>query len=111
MEDALAAADRISGIEADPHSRPTIEAGVVTSDASAVKADPNIEWTAPPISAASAAALVAITPLPLAAPPVAAPARTLIPAWAVAFAVFGLVLLVSAAGTVGFFLGRRSTPP
>jgi hypothetical protein len=107
MEDAISAVERVSGTEADPHSRPTIEAGVFK----AIQADNDgAEWSPPPMAAPSAAALSAITPVPVPAPPVphASVRPASVPAWAIAVAVSGVLFLISAAGTVGFFLGRRT---
>ena len=108
MEDALAEVERVSGIEVDPHSRPTIAAGFSQT----MPAKPPGEW--------SPDALAASTTLPLETPPMSRPTplstsvslpmpeRSPIPGRVVGFILFGLLFLVSAAGGVGFFLGRRS---
>ncbi|MBN9167053.1 MAG: hypothetical protein J0I07_39340 [Myxococcales bacterium] len=119
MADALADVDRTSGIE-DPHSRPTIEAGIL----GAIHAQPDIDFpapsaslpAAPPVGAALPSDLLATAsrPTPLsavAAPAVRAPEQqrsSSIAGWLVAVMIFGVLFMVSAAGAVGFALGRRS---
>lgn len=116
MLDGLANAQR-SG-EEDPHTRPTIEAGMAVSTPSGeivVSPVPPGPWTLPPVTS---------TPLVTELAPSAgsssshldafsqaaatATAGRSIPRWLVGVLVFGLLVLVSAAGTAGFFLGRRS---
>ena len=106
MEDGLAEVERTSDVEVDPHSRPTVAAGIPET----VLPRREGEW--------SPASLAASTPLPIEAPrsiarptPVSlsanAPERSPIAGWVVGVILGGLFLLVSAAGTVGFFLGRE----
>lgn len=125
IEDALTDAGRAGG-EVDPHSRPTIEAGVF----GAMPAAHATDWSAAtsavsathpaaaalgpaaggPASAGGAALGPASRPTPLAASLSVAPARRApIAGWVVAFVLLGIVLMVSAAGAVGFALGRRSS--
>ena len=109
MADALADVERTSGIE-DPHSRPTIEAGIL----GAIPAPSDVACPAPAISMPAAAPLAlpsdpltpASRPTPLSA--VAPPRSSSIGGWVVAVMIFGVLFMVSAAGAVGFFLGRRS---
>ena len=105
MEGALAEVERTSGVEVDPHSRPTVAAGILET----VPPRREGEW--------SPHSLAASTPLPIEAPAsIARPTplsldateRSPIPGWVVGVILGGLFLLVSAAGTVGFFLGRHS---
>ncbi len=109
MADALAEVEHASGGEIDPHSRPTIAAGIPDT------VPPKREGEWPPDS------LAASTPLPRESGSVprpaalatasSAPDASPIPAWVVGVILAGLFLIVSAAGTVGFFLGRRSVRP
>ncbi len=119
MVDALADVERTSGIE-DPHSRPTIEAGVL----GAIAAPQDIDSPAPAVSLPAAPPLAAALPndplapasrpTPLsavAAPAVHAPEQqrsSSLAGWIVAVMIFGVLFMVSAAGAVGFVLGRRS---
>lgn len=115
MADALADAERTSGVE-DPHSRPTIEAGILgpipaQSDVTFPASSVSMPAAAPPASDPLAPAS---RPTPLSAvagPEVRTPERqrsSSIAGWVVAVMIFGVLFMVSAAGAVGFFLGRRS---
>ena len=114
MENALAEVERTSDTaEVDPHSRPTVDAGVF----GAMPQKNEGEWS--PDSLAASTAPGPLEPANLREPeartgPLAAPVamtssiHASVPAWVVGFIVFGLVFLVSAAGSVGYVLGRRS---
>lgn len=113
MENALAEVEGAGAIDLDPHARPTIAAGIPDS----VPPKNDGEW--------SPRMLAASTPLPIEAPhhagPISRPTplsatvsltgteRSPIPGWVVAVILSGVCLLLSAAGAVGFFLGRQST--
>jgi len=108
MEGALADVEQTSTVEIDPHARPTIAAGIPET----VPPKRDGEW--------SPDSLAASTPLPLEPGSLSRPTplasavslpgteRSPIPGWVVGIILAGLVLIVSAAGTVGFFLGRRT---
>ena len=99
MEDALAEVERTSDVEGDPHSRPTVAAGIPET----VPPKREGEW--------APASLAASTPLPIEAPrSIARPTHESAPiaGWVVAVILGGLFLIVSGAATAGFFLGRRS---
>lgn len=103
-------------IEQDPHSRPTIEAGFLTTTSSSLP--PRFDLTPLPLAEVDvvvepppASTGVAPRETPTAvAPTSSALAAASVPSWAIAVALFGLVLLVTAAGTIGFFLGRLPHP-
>jgi hypothetical protein len=114
MDVAFAAHLPTSGFEEDAHSRPTIEAGVlgaipgshdaafVVSSAIGATAVPPRDPFAPPSR-----------PTPLSAvfsePYALEPRRSSsIAGWVVAAVIVGVLMMVSAAGAVGFVLGRRS---
>jgi hypothetical protein len=108
MEGALV--DRSSGVTEDPHSRPTIEAGML----GAIPASHTNEWAStpaqfePPASFEPMGRISASRPTPLSATmSMPSPERS-IAGWVVAVILIGLVFMLSAAGVVGFVLGRRS---
>ncbi len=108
MEDAFADVHRSSDIEVDPHSRPTIAAGIPAT----VPPKRDGEWSPDSLAASTPRPFEPAADAPRATPLAVASSRApSIPGWAVGFIVLGLVFLVSAAGTVGFILGRRSAAP
>jgi hypothetical protein len=103
-------------IEPDPHSRPTIEACAFATALSSgaiplSSPPPRVSGVIPSAPNAIASPYATSTPSAIAFAPVTPePVARLTPVakWAVAAAIVGVVFLVSAASTVGFFLGRRS---
>ncbi|MBX3207410.1 MAG: hypothetical protein KF764_20345 [Labilithrix sp.] len=122
IDDALAGVEREDDSAADPHSRPTIEAGVfgamptnpeaaawLATGAVIAAAPASAPALTPPASASPASLGPASRPTPLASSSsIAPPRRAPIAGWVVAFVLLGLVMMVSAAGAAGFVLGRRS---
>lgn len=113
MENALAVVEGAGAVDLDPHARPTIAAGI--PDSVAPKNDG--EWSPQTLAAATPLPMEALRdagpasrPTPFSASvSLPTPERSPIPAWVVAVILSGLCLLVSAAGAVGFFLGRQSS--
>jgi hypothetical protein len=116
MEDAFAVVidQNAAGEEQplDPHSRPTMEAvpkalSVGTAPVPAVAWPPLAEPTPPaPATPAALPPRVALAPRPVAAVVRAPSATPSIPRWVIPAMVFSLVVLLSTAGSIGFFLGR-----
>ena len=106
----------------DAHSRPTIELTTVTltvdDQGQPLGVDPSTLPTAPPPSEATTATpfpTQVATPTAIVSPSSSssisnekAPARSPIATWVVGMIVVGIALMLSAAGAVGFFFGRRT---
>jgi hypothetical protein len=90
--------------EEDAHSRPTIEAGFVHARPQSQESG----WAPSPLEPFAPATPSSRPTPPSAAVPVRSSERSPVAGWVIAVVLLGLVLMVSAAGTVGFFLGRRS---
>ncbi|MDF2695202.1 MAG: hypothetical protein K0S65_3585 [Labilithrix sp.] len=98
MEDALAPrTSHVTSIVEDPHSRPTIEAGMA-GIFDPIPVTHATDWTSSSTEAPTE---------PVAPASASRPVKS-ISGWVVAVILFGLVLMLSAAGSVGFVLGRRS---